>query len=57
MFSGKHLFILDAKENWSFGLTGKVQLNDNDELLKVNNGWLYGDDNIYEKLEDEWISN
>jgi formamidopyrimidine-DNA glycosylase len=50
---GKHLFILDAKENWSFGLTGKVQLNDYGNLVKVNNGWLYGDDLTYEKLEDD----
>jgi formamidopyrimidine-DNA glycosylase len=50
---GKHLFILDIKENWSFGLTGKVQLNDNCELLKVNSGWIYGDNVKYEKLEDD----
>jgi formamidopyrimidine-DNA glycosylase len=50
---GKHLFILDAKENWSFGLSGKVQLNDNNELVKVNAGWLYGDQAKYENLQDE----
>jgi formamidopyrimidine-DNA glycosylase len=50
---GKHLFIFDKKDNWSFGLTGKVQLNNNSELLKINGGWIYGDDIKYEKLEDE----
>ena len=50
---GKHLFILDAKEIWSFGLTGKVQLNDSNELIKVNSGWIYGDQVKYENLEDE----
>jgi formamidopyrimidine-DNA glycosylase len=50
---GKHLFILDKKENWSFGLTGKVQLNDKDELIKINSGWLYGEQIKYENIDDE----
>ncbi len=50
---GKHLFILDKKENWSFGLTGKVQLDEKNELIKVNTGWIYGDQVKYENLEDE----
>ncbi len=50
---GKHLFILDVNEDWSFGLTGKVQLNDKNELIKVNTGWIYGDQVKYENLELE----
>ena len=50
---GKHLFILDKKENWSFGLTGKVQLDEKNELFKLNTGWIYGDQIKYENLEDE----
>ena len=50
---GKHLFIFDKKENWSFGLTGKVQLDEKNELFKLNTGWIYGDQVKYENLEDE----
>lgn len=50
---GKHLFIPDKKENWSFGLTGKVQLDEKNELFKLNTGWIYGDQVKYENLEDE----
>jgi formamidopyrimidine-DNA glycosylase len=50
---GKHLFILDKKENLSFGLTGKVQLNDKDELIKINSGWLYGEQIKYENMDEE----
>lgn len=41
---GKHLFLLDDKENWSFGLTGKVALDEEtNSLVKVNDGWLFGE--------------
>ena len=50
---GKHLFIPGKKENWSFGLTGKVQLDEKNELFKLNTGWIYGDQVKYENLEDE----
>lgn len=50
---GKHLFIPDKKENWSFGLTGKIQLDEKNELFKLNTGWIYGDQVKYENLEDE----
>ncbi len=52
---GKHLFIVDLKENWSFGLTGKVQLNEQNELLKIETGWIYGSQTKYENLQDETI--
>jgi formamidopyrimidine-DNA glycosylase len=45
---GKHLFILDKKENWSFGLTGKVEINEKNELLKIETGWINGDQVKYE---------
>lgn len=41
---GKHLFINEKKEDWSFGLTGKVYIKDSTyELQKIDSGWLYGD--------------
>lgn len=41
---GKHLFVLLPKcsKNWSFGLTGKVQISDNNELIKLKS-WVCGD--------------
>lgn len=52
---GKHLFIFtDAGgENWSFGLTGMVQINDNNQLVKLNTGWLHGEQVRFEKYEFE----
>ena len=49
---GKHLFLLDKSENWYFGLTGKVTIND-DELVKVEKGWLNGGINKYSTLSNE----
>lgn len=52
---GKHLFILDKSENWSFGLTGNVAFNDNheNELIKIENGWIDGNQVKYENLDCE----
>jgi ribosomal protein S13 len=50
---GKHLFILDKEENWSFGLTGKVFITESNELLKMNTGWIYGDQVKYENINKE----
>jgi formamidopyrimidine-DNA glycosylase len=50
---GKHLFISDKEENWSFGLTGKVFITESDELIKMNTGWIYGDENKYENINKE----
>jgi formamidopyrimidine-DNA glycosylase len=47
---GKHLFINDKKEDWSFGLTGKVCINEKDELERVDSGWLYGNSVPYTDL-------
>lgn len=40
---GKHLIIEDVKEDWSFGLTGKVEIDVNGNLHKLESGWLYGE--------------
>jgi len=40
---GKHLIINDVYEIWSFGLTGKVHINNLNELNKKQTGWVYGD--------------
>jgi len=52
---GKHLFILDKSENWSFGLTGNVALDDynKNELIKIETGWINGDQAKYENLNNE----
>jgi len=53
---GKHLFIFKNEkegENWSFGLTGKVCLLDNNELIKLHAGWIYGDQLSFDTYESE----
>jgi formamidopyrimidine-DNA glycosylase len=50
---GKHLFISDKEENWSFGLTGKVFITESDELIKMNTGWIYGEEIKYENINKE----
>ena len=55
---GKHLIIKDINEDWSFGLTGKVEIDDKDELHKLKTGWLYGDKKKYKhesKLNVDWM--
>jgi len=49
---GKHLIIKDIKENWSFGLNGKVGISPFNELVKIDGGWINGDKIKYEKYED-----
>ena len=54
---GKHLFLLDKQENWSFGLTGKVSINEeSNELIKLSEGWLYGDVKKYEYFVKETLN-
>ena len=63
---GKHLFVFNNEkegENWSFGLTGKVQITDDDKLNKLNTGWIYGEkikfDNYTsetKKLGIDWLT-
>lgn len=55
---GKHLFIFNddfksGGQNWSFGLTGKVQIKDNNELIKINNGWINGDELVFNDYNNE----
>lgn len=45
---GKHLFVFNDEtklhgENWSFGLTGTVEITDDNILKKIDSGWIYGD--------------
>ena len=49
---GKHLIVKDIKENWSFGLNGTVGISDFNELVKIDGGWINGDNIKYEKYED-----
>ena len=57
---GKHLFIIKDKLNWSFGLTGKVHINDDNQLIKIYSGWLYGDQQPFEDhskdLGIDWLT-
>ena len=62
---GKHLFIfpsleniesntnLKCGENWSFGLTGKVCLLDNNGLIKLHTGWICGDQLSFDNYDEE----
>ena len=55
---GKHLFIFNddfksGGQNWSFGLTGKVQIKDNNELIKISNGWINGDELVFNDYNNE----
>lgn len=47
---GKHLFLKDVKENWSFGLTGTVAIGPDNKLAKVPSGWLHGSVVAYDDL-------
>lgn len=55
---GKHLFVFHKKkgENWSFGMSGHVSINEKDgkyEIEKINSGWLPGDNKLFHHYEDE----
>lgn len=50
---GKHLFILDKNQNWSFGLTGSVSFDENKELIKTEMGWVNGHQIEYTNLHNE----
>lgn len=59
---GKHLIIKDKKQNWSFGLKGKVDISPN-ELFKLECCWLHGDtqsfndeSEIKNKLGLDWLT-
>ena len=38
---GKHLYIIDKDEDWSFGLSGRVEWT-NEKLYKKGSGWAHG---------------
>ncbi len=54
---GKHLFVFKndfgSGENWSFGLTGKVQILDDNSIRKQNTGWIYGDQRQFNDFTEE----
>ena len=45
---GKHLIlhINNVYEDWSFGLSGKVNIDNSNNLSKIDNGWLNGEKKI-----------
>lgn len=49
---GKHLIINDIMEDWSFGLTGKVKIDHNNNLKKINTGLVYGQENSYKEYDE-----
>lgn len=57
---GKHLIIKDKLEgddiyfDWSFGLTGKVHIDDKDIIKKVNVGAIYGEQDM-SRSKDELL--
>jgi len=48
---GKHLIIKDVKENWSFGLNGKIGVSSSNELIKIDAGWINGEQKKYDNYE------
>lgn len=53
---GKHLFVFKngtGGENFSFGLIGKVQILDNNNLIKKHTGWICGDQVSFDNYESE----
>ena len=52
---GKHLFVNDIKEDWSFGLTGKVFIDESNQLQKIDSGWLYGNIVPYDDLTSQTL--
>ena len=45
------------KEDWSFGLNGKVKINENNVLVKIETGWIYGDKKTFEKsIGLDWMT-
>lgn len=64
---GKHLLIYDQTihqyEDWTFGLTGKVKINEDGILEKCEHGWIIGKINKYndiviakQKLGLDWMT-
>lgn len=51
---GKHLFLLNEKENWSFGLDGKCVLTDDNQLVKPNVSWIHGQQLMYDDINNEF---
>ena len=49
---GKHLFQNNEKEDWSFGLTGKVLITETSELIKISSGYVCGSQVIYSELNE-----
>jgi formamidopyrimidine-DNA glycosylase len=39
--------------NWSFGLTGKIQITDDNTIIKLNSGWIYGDQIEFHDYDEE----
>ena len=48
---GKHLIIKDVKENWSFGLNGKIGITCFNELVKLHAGLINGEQKKYDNYE------
>ncbi len=57
---GKHLIVQNLKEDWSFGLNGKVGVSSLNELVKIDTGWINGDKIKYEEsikeLGIDWMN-
>lgn len=49
---GKHLLLLNERENWSFGLDGKCVITDDNQLVKPNVSWIHGHQLTYEYVNE-----
>lgn len=52
---GKHLFLHNQKEDWSFGMSGKVYINEGNSISKQSSGWLPGTVKSYTNSYDAII--
>jgi formamidopyrimidine-DNA glycosylase len=49
----KHMVNEKEGENLSFGLSGKVRVLDDNDMIKINTGWIYGEKNLFDNYDEE----
>lgn len=56
--TGKHLTLKHIEQIWTFGLNGKVKLDENDMIIKIDGGWINGDKLEYneKQLGIDWMT-
>lgn len=54
---GKHIFIIDSKQDWNFGLQGKLNIDQNEILHKIETNWMSGTSKSINSFEDMITTN